>query len=283
MVDVFLAGLPAPAVIEEVSFEAVLAEMETDLATRFPAIAPILALESSAAKMVLEACAYREMMLRLRINDAARANLLAYAIGADLDHVGANASPPVARMFNESDDRYRERILLAVRARNVGSVYRYEFVALTADLSVRDAIAYRVGRDPTVYVALLTTAGDGVASPALIAAVQTEFDKPENRMVNSPVVVLSAVTSVVNIVATITVTPGTPTTITERAEAALRAAWLAEGGLGRDMTIDWIKARLMVAGVYSVSVSLPAANVIKPSEKAAAIGTVSLTVIGENV
>lgn len=283
MVDPFLAGLPAPTVIEEVDFEAILSQVETDISNRFPPIAPILALESSATKKNLETYSYRETVMRARINDAARSNLLAFAMGSDLDHVGAGASPPVLRMSNEDDERYRLRILLAAQSRNVGSVYRYKYVAMTTTMSVKDAIAYRIGRDPTVYVALLSTAPDGIADDGTIAAVQAEFNKDPNRLLNSPVVVVSAVNNVVDIVASLVLIPGTPSTIVAVAEESLRAAWASEGGLGRDMTRQWIASRLQVSGVYSVTVITPSVDVIKPPEKAAAIGTVTLTVTGENI
>lgn len=283
MADPFLVGLPAPTVIDELDEEAILSSMKTDLISRFPPAATTVALESSATTKNLEAVAYRETVVRARINDAARANLLAFAKGPDLDHVGAGSSPPVQRMSNEDDDRFRDRILLAVKSRNVGSVYRYKFVAMSTSIAVRDAIAYRNGRDPTIYVALLSTSPDGVADQSLIAAVQAQFDKEENRLLNSPVVVVSAVSNVINVSARLTLVPGTPATIISQAEANLRAAWTAEGGLGRDMTRDWIRSRLQVPGVYSVALDDPVADVIKPPEKAAAIGTVSLTVIGENV
>lgn len=281
--DPFLMGLPDPQVIEELSFEAIFDDMKTDLIGRFPDIAPILALESSAAVKVMQVAAYRELLLRARTNDAARANLLAYASGADLDHVGANASPPVARMLDESDERFRSRILLTVRARNVGSAERYKLIALNTSTLVRDAIAYREGRNPTVKVAILSTETDGVAPPSLLAAIAAEFAKNDNRMVNGIVEVRSAVTSVANIAATLTLTPGQPASLLINAEAALRAAWQAEGGLGRDLTRDWIRARLMLPGVYSVAISAPAQDVVKPPFEAVSIGTVSLTVAGENV
>lgn len=282
MTDPFLSGLPAPAVIEELSFEAVLADMQADLVARFPAIAPVLQLESSVANKVMQVAAYRETLLRARANDAARANLLAFAAGSDLDHVGAGASPPVARMYGESDERFASRILLATKARNLGSEYRYPLIAMEADLTVAAAKAYRLDRDPTVYVALLSTDPGGIASPSLIAKVEAEFQKRENRLVNGDVEVRSAVTSIVNVAASLTLVPGQPASILANAEAALRTAWANEGGLGRDLTTEWIKARLQIPGVYRVAVTAPASDVIKPPYEAASIGTVTLTIAGEN-
>lgn len=283
MLDPFLANLPAPTVVDALSVESILNTTEVDLIARFPAIAPVLSLESSATKKILEAVSYREMLLRARANDASRANLLAFASGADLDHVGAGSYPPVARMTGETDDRFRSRILLAAASRNVGSVYRYQYEALTADLNIKSAIAYRIGRSPIVYLALLSNSSDGVATASQIAAVKAILDRPENRLVNGAVVVRSAVTTVTNVVAAITVTPGTPSTITTAAEAALRAAWTAEGGLGRDLTLEWIKARLMIPGVYSVALTSPVSTIIKPPYEAASIGTAVITIAGENI
>ena len=282
MNEAFLLGLPDPAVIEELSFETILSAMKADLVSRFPEIEPILALESSAAVKVMEVSAYRELVLRARINDAARANLLRYATGTDLDHVGANASPPVARALAEDDERFRLRILLSSMARNTGSEHRYRLVALNASTEVRDAIAYRLGRDPTVNVAVLSTASDGVAGAPLLATVSAALSMPENRMVNGPIYVRSAVAAVMNITAALTVTPSTPSTVLAKAETALRDAWLAEGGLGRDLTLDWVRSRLMVPGVYAVAISAPGSSTIVSPYEAASIGTVTLTVAGEN-
>ena len=282
MNEAFLAGLPDPAVVEELSFEAILAGMKADLIVRFPDIEPVLALESAVANKLMQVAAYRELLIRARINEAARSNLLRYATGTDLDHVGANASPPVARALDEDDERFRLRILLSSRARNTGSVYRYRLIALNASTEVRDAIAYREGRDPKVRVAVLSTAASGVAGAPLLSAVAAALALPENRMVNGEVEVRSAVTAVVNVVAALTVIPSTPPTIVATAEANLRAAWATEGGLGRDLTLDWIKSRLMVPGVYGVALSAPSTNTVLPPYEAASIGTVVLTVSGEN-
>jgi phage-related baseplate assembly protein len=79
-----LSQLPAPEVVEPLDFEVIY----QDLLATFRALmgegwtAP---LESDPVVKLLELAAYREVQLRARINDAARAVLLAYAVGADLE------------------------------------------------------------------------------------------------------------------------------------------------------------------------------------------------------
>ena len=87
MID--LAKLPPPAVIEVLDFEALVTAHKQDLLQRHPSTANVLALPSEPLVKQVEAFAYREMLLRGRVNDAARANLLAFATGTDLDHKGA--------------------------------------------------------------------------------------------------------------------------------------------------------------------------------------------------
>ncbi|MFM8745990.1 MAG: baseplate J protein, partial [Aestuariivirga sp.] len=84
-----LSVLPPPEVIETVSYEPIVAAMRDDLVARFPAIAGVIDLESEPARKLIEVFAYREILLRARANDVARANLLAFATGADLDHLAA--------------------------------------------------------------------------------------------------------------------------------------------------------------------------------------------------
>ena len=142
MID--LTTLPAPRVVEALSYEAILAAAKADFAERLrphlPNIDEILQLESDPVVKLLESHAYRELLYRARVNDAALAHLLAFATGADLDHKGAFYG--LARLDGESDERYRRRIQLRVRAlAGNGTREHYELAALTASQSVRDAIA----------------------------------------------------------------------------------------------------------------------------------------------
>jgi len=82
-----LASLPRAAAIETLSFEDVLAQLQAEFQARYPAHNALLA--SDPALKLLEVAAYREVLLRNRINAAAKAALLAFATGSDLDHLAA--------------------------------------------------------------------------------------------------------------------------------------------------------------------------------------------------
>jgi len=85
--SIYLPELPAPGVVEELDFEEILAAMKADLLSRDPAYGELL--ESDPAMKLLEVCAYRELLLRQRVNEAARAVMVAFAVGSDLDHLAA--------------------------------------------------------------------------------------------------------------------------------------------------------------------------------------------------
>ena len=81
-----LSSLPHPSVIEALSFEAIFGALQADFQSRYPQYSALLA--SDPAIKLLEVAAYREVLLRNRINAAAKASLLAFATGSDLDICG---------------------------------------------------------------------------------------------------------------------------------------------------------------------------------------------------
>ncbi|WP_276200573.1 baseplate J/gp47 family protein [Chelatococcus sp. XZ-Ab1] len=276
-----LSSFPPPEAIEELDFEALFGIAKADMIARMPEIAPIIALESEPATKLLQVHAYVEMLVRARINDAIRANLLAYATGSDLDHLAVFYD--VIRLVGESDDAFRRRVILAIQGRSTGgTVPRYRSVALGASVRVADAVVYRIGNDPTVYVAVYATDNDGVADASLLAQVEAALNDPAVRMVNDTIVVQSAVFEVVNLEANVWLLPEAPNALLEVLPDTLRASWGAETGLGFDLTRAWLTARLMVPGIQRVEIVTPWADVIAPPERAISLGAIVLNNMGRD-
>lgn len=143
MIDLSL--LPSPDVVETLEFEAlyqqILGDFRAHMGDQWTAV-----LESDPVVKLLEVAAYREMIMRARVNAAAKASLLAYAKDADLDNRAADygverltiraadpdAVPPVAAVM-EIDEALRYRTRLSLEALSVaGSRGAYEYHGLSA-------------------------------------------------------------------------------------------------------------------------------------------------------
>lgn len=281
-----LSLLPAPGVIEELRYESILSRQRSKFmevweavrAANPSAVLPaydVELLETDPAMIGNEAESYRETVLRARINDAAKANLLAFATGTDLDHLAAFYD--VFRMAGEDDDRLVTRVILAIQGRSPGGTEeRYRFIAMSADIGVSDAFVYTVGRSPLINVAIYSTATDGVASPSLLAKVNVALQAPGARMVNDTIVVASAVRKVVDIAADYWLLPNASADLPAAAEDNLRASWLAIRNLGRDLTTTWWTSKLMIAGMQNIVPIAPVTDVIANPDEAISIGTVTL-------
>jgi phage-related baseplate assembly protein len=147
------SALPPPAVVETLDYESVLKGLLSDMRARYPAAAEVLDLESEPLTKLLEVAAYRELLIRARVNDAARAVMLAWAVGTDLDNLAARYD--LARLPDEDDDRLRNRVLMGYHALSAaGSTTSWRLRALSVSVDIRqvDVWADRPGR---VKVSLL--------------------------------------------------------------------------------------------------------------------------------
>lgn len=179
-----LSKLPAPAVVEALEYEAVLADL---IATTKVLMPDFVVRESDPAVKILEIVAYRELLLRQRVNDAARAVMVAYAEGDDLDNLGALMG--VARLVlaaadedagtpatMESDEDFRRRIVLAPEGYSVaGPEGAYIYHALSADARMLDASATSPEPDD-IRALVLDTLAAGGAAQALVAAMTAALD-----------------------------------------------------------------------------------------------------------
>lgn len=149
--SVDLSQIPAPVVVEVLDHETIVAQMLADLRARDAQYTATV--ESDPAYKILEVVALREMLLRQRVNDAARAVMVAYALDGDLDNLGAlmnvkrltlDPGDPLRNIppTMESNTDYRRRIVLAPEGFSVaGPEGAYVYHALSASPQVLDASA----------------------------------------------------------------------------------------------------------------------------------------------
>lgn len=261
-----LTGIPAPLVVEALSFEAILAEMLDDLQARDPAFTALV--ESDPAYKILEVAAYREMLIRQRVNDGAKAVLLTYALGADLENLGALfgvtrltidpgdplAFPPIDPTY-ETDTALRYRITLALEGLSTaGPEGAYIFHALKVPTVKDVAVAGPPETAPgVVRVSILSSVGNGGASSAEISAVQTQLDAESVRPLTDQVIVQAAQIVTYTLAVKLFVFPGPdPAVIVATALANLQAYCLASHKIGQDIRVSAIYGAAQVSGVEHV-------------------------------
>lgn len=293
MTQIDLSALPAPRVVETLSFEAILSDLRADLIERIPSIAPTLQLESAVVTKLLQAVAYRELLLRARINDTALSLLLARASGSDLDNLAANYN--VSRLIVapagdgvpaviETDERLRRRVLLAIEAFSVaGPADAYIYHALTALPSLRDATA--ISPEPgRVLVTIMASAENPVPPDEDRAKVALALSDKAVRPLTDVVSVAAPNVYEVAIEASLTIYPGPDGAVVAQTARDRLAAWLIDNAyLGRDLRRSAIFSRLHVDGVQSVDLISPASDVIIGPRDAIRVTATSISLAGVDV
>ena len=267
-----LSRLPAPIVVEQIDYEAILAERKVYAVSLWPAeqqaeVAATLALESEPLTKLLQESAYRETLLRQRVNEAALAVLLPFAKGADLEQIGArfnvsklvivpanpNAVPPVAAVMEE-DDSLRERIQMAMEGLSTaGPRNAYIFHARSADGRVADASA--ISPAPAeVVVTVQSALSDGTAVADLLAVVAAYLSDEDRRPVADRLTVLSAEVLPYTVEAVLYLNSSGPESEPVRATAEARLAALvnARRRLGQEVNRSALDAALHIEGVKRV-------------------------------
>lgn len=287
-----LSRLPFPAVVEPLDFETILSAMLADLRARAPAFDALV--ESDPAYKILEVAAYRELLLRQRVNESAKAVTLAYAVGSDLDHIASlynvarlvvdpgdpTALPTPRPPQYETDADLRRRVQLAFEGfSTAGPDGAYLFHALGAHGQVLD-VSVHSPAPGDVVVAVLARTGDGTADAPLLAAVDAALNAERVRPLTDRVTVQGAQIMPFTVDATLTLYPG-PDSAVVLADAQTRLAAYVEDNhrLGRDITRAGLIAALCTAGVQNVALTQPAADIVTTPTQAAYC-TSSSVVIG---
>lgn len=254
-----LAQLPAPDLVEALDFEAIFSAMRADLIERDSGLAAALELESEPLTRLLQVCAYREMLLRQRVNDAARSVMLAFARAGDLDNLAAFFG--VQRATGEDDDRLRRRVQLSLEGHSTaGPRGSYIFWGLSADGDVKDIAVHSPDRGEVV-VTVLSEHGDGTPDQALLDTVADTLDRDDVRPLTDHVTVQAAEVIPYQLGATLTLYPGPQEEIVlDAARRAAQAYVVQHHKLGHDIAISGLHAALHQPGVQRVELSAPAAT-----------------------
>ncbi|HEE0836323.1 TPA: baseplate J/gp47 family protein [Klebsiella pneumoniae] len=273
MPTIDLSQLPQPTIIEELDFEEILIEVKAVMVAAYPAdqqaaVIAALALESEPLNVLAQALAYREMLLRQRINEGAAACMLSHSTGDDLDNIAANLD--TERLIKteatettdaemESDEALRLRAQAAFEGMSVaGPSAAYEYFARSASGKVADARASSPA-PAEVIIAVLSTEDDGTASPGLLAAVAEAVNDEEVRPLGDRVTVRSAEIVDYEIDATLYLYPGPESEpIINAADASLQK-FLKQNDkkISRDVARSAISAALHVQGVQRVVLNAP--------------------------
>ncbi|SIO25805.1 baseplate assembly protein [Halodesulfovibrio marinisediminis] len=281
-----LSRLAPPKIIETLSVEQILQELiayHEELDPNFTAPLP-----SDPAYKIFEANAYRELLLRQRINEAVQAVLVAYATGTDLEHLAAaiplkrklidagdpDAYPPKPPVYESCDD-FRKRIVMAPEGfSTAGPDGAYIFHALSV-LGVKDAHPHSP-KPVHVQLYVLGKKGNGVPEKAVLDKVSEAFSK-DVRPFTDFLEVLPAVVREYEVKATVHVLPGpSAESVLSEARKNLEKYVADSHKLGTCIARSGIDAALHIAGVSRVEITLPAADIITKGHEAAFCSKITL-------
>ena len=271
-----LASLPTPAVIEPLSFETIFSELQTEFQSRYPDYSALLA--SDPAVKLLEVAAYREVLIRNRINAAAKASLLAFATGSDLDHLAAFYG--VTRLLNENDDalrlRTRQRI---IGFANAGGAAHYRYWALSASPEVAD-VEVDSPEPGRVRISVLAKGEEQTVSNAVLDAVRAVVLRDDIRVLTDTIEVVPAELMPVMVHARLWLYPDAPMETLSAIEAVFAFTLAACAGLGWDLTRSWIVGQLQRAGVHKVELLSPTTDIRVAANQAVRLLSLNLDFAG---
>lgn len=289
-----LSALPAPKVIEELNFETIFQEMLADFKSKKPDYTALL--ESDPVIIALQCAAYRELLLRHRINEAAKASMLAYATGADLDNLAAfydiermvidegspDAIPPIPPTY-EDDTRLRLRTQLALESfTTAGSEKAYIFHTLSASTKVKSVHIDSPTRGQ-VLITILSTEGDGTADGELIKEVEKYVSAEDKRPLTDEVIVQSAEIVPYTVKAKVYVYPGPSIPVVEREYKETLKNYVAKRQkIGGIVARSGIYDAIHTEGVQKVELITPADDITPSKTQAAYCTDIELEVLVVN-
>ncbi|HEO1767579.1 TPA: baseplate J/gp47 family protein [Acinetobacter baumannii] len=298
--SVDFSQLTPPEAVEELDFEIIFQERKERLISLYPEnkqdqIRKVLERESEPMTKLVQENAYRELILRSRINSQYKASLLAYAKNSDLDAKAADYGvlrllispedlttiPPTPAVY-ESDEDLRYRASLAFDGLSVaGPTSAYEFFALSADGRVADAYAFSPYPAEANVVILQRNSINGAATAELIKIVDTYLSDEKRRPTADRLTVQSAEIVEYEIIAKLhhNNLPETDPLI-EEATRNIEVFTNTPRRIGNSVYLSALYKEMHVSGVEYVEIISPSHDVLVTSVQAAFCTAINITVAG---
>ncbi|UJQ20827.1 baseplate J/gp47 family protein [Wolbachia endosymbiont of Delia radicum] len=257
-----------PNIIEPLNFEEIFARMKEELVKRDESFTALV--ESDPAMKILEVAAWRELLLRQRINEAVKSNLLKFATGNDLDNLAEFYG--VERENGEKDEQFKKRIKARIVGWSTGGNYRY--YALSADTRVKDALV----ESPVpgkVQVSILSTelSTIGIPPEELLEIVRNQLNREDVRILTDTIEVVSCNIIEIDIHSRMSISS---VISKEEIKEQFIKKFEASRRLGWSVTRSWIIANLFVEGVENVELIEPKEDVVVLGNECAVLGHVKL-------
>ncbi|WP_410541855.1 baseplate J/gp47 family protein [Wolbachia endosymbiont (group E) of Neria commutata] len=269
-----------PSFSRQFSCEEIFSCMKEELIRRDPTFSALI--ESDPAVKVMEVAAWRELLLRQRINEAAKANLLKFATENDLDHLAEFYG--VERNKEEGDEAFRKRIKARIVGWSTGgSREHYRFHALSADTRVKDALVESL-IPGSVQISVLSTelSTGGIPSEDLLDTVRKQVNRDDIRVLTDTVTVVSCNIIPIDIYAKISIGAMTSQDIVETAKKQFIEKFESVKGLGWNVTKSWIIANLFVEGVSNIELIEPKENIVVKGNECVCLGNLEVELMGRN-
>ncbi|WP_353287796.1 baseplate J/gp47 family protein [Wolbachia endosymbiont (group B) of Gerris lacustris] len=261
-------------IIEKLSYEEIFSRMKEELVRRDETFSALV--ESDPAIKILEVAAWRELLLRQRINEAVKGNLLKFATGEDLDSLAEFYG--VERQNEEDDEHFRKRIKAKIAGWSTGgSKEYYKYHALSADSRVKDALV----ESPIpgkVQISILSTT-TGIVSEELLEIVKKQVTRDDIRVLTDTVTVIGCNITEIDIHSRVSVSP---VISEEEIKKQFIKKFEASKRLGWNVTKSWIIANLFVEGVENVELIEPKEDVVIRGNECPILKTLNIEFIGKN-
>lgn len=284
-----IAQLPAMEVLEQLDSEATIVARMRKLVEIWKSYDPPSAanydvenLEFDPLRINQEASTYFELLLRDRVNQAARAVTLAFSINGDLDAIASRYPGGVPRQDDETDDHYRRRILLAPNMLSPhGSYEAYVFWALSANINLRDASATTKKGTGAITITVLQEGSDPKPTSTQLLEVYTYINDRSRRGLTDYIYVQPPKIVNTKYRARVWCFPGPdPTTVVATIKEALEDLVEEQRWLGYDHTLLAINAALFQSGVYNAIIDEPTADLIAGTDGYINVTGIELTYVG---